>query len=442
MHTHSFSVDFARETGRIKPVHGVNNGPLCFGGLIDLTPWHQRLAFPWVRLHDCDWPADTYMDLHTIVRDFDADPQDPASYDFALTDEYIARIVALGSRIVYRLGCRIEWTRHRRHAHPPKDPRRWAQFCLGVIRHCNEGWADGHRWDIRHWEIWNEADGGLGMWSGTWEQYIDLYVTAATTIKGAFPQLHVGGPAFCQFTDDGRPKLERFLASCRERSVPLDFFSWHTYCGRDLANLGRLASEVRATLDRHGFTATPSHLNEWNCAPDGDWKDLPRFSAGLSGPRGASGVAACLAYLQDLPVDVPFLYTADCQIYGLFSRAGEPQRNYRAVEAFCALLATPRRCQAEGADPGQGLAILAGLAEDDRSARVLLANYVASGRCRFPLRLAGLPWPGATTLTLRRVDAAEALDRSETRTLPAGDAAWDVELPEATTLLLELAPAG
>ena len=48
---------------------------------------------------------------------------------------------------------------------PPKDFRKWAQICEHIIRHYNEGWADGHKWDIRYWEIWNEADLDSKTWN-------------------------------------------------------------------------------------------------------------------------------------------------------------------------------------------------------------------------------------------------------------------------------------
>ena len=45
----------------------------------------------------------------------------------------------------YRLGTTIE-NSHRiktYHIYPPKDYQKWAKICEGIIRHYNEGWADG-----------------------------------------------------------------------------------------------------------------------------------------------------------------------------------------------------------------------------------------------------------------------------------------------------------
>ena len=45
-------VDFARTNGVIRPLHGINKGPLVAGGLLDLTEAQQALAPPFTRLHD------------------------------------------------------------------------------------------------------------------------------------------------------------------------------------------------------------------------------------------------------------------------------------------------------------------------------------------------------------------------------------------------------
>lgn len=447
MPTTNFTVDFARLAGPILPLHGGNNGPLRWGCDTSLTPWHRRLRIPFVRLHDCDYPGDYLVDIHAVFPNPDADPEDPASYDFINTDDYISSIVALGSQIVYRLGCRIEHTRRRRHTMPPADPARWARICLGIIRHYNAGWANGHHWNIRCWEIWNEPDIPPANWAGTWEDYFQLYAAAATAIKAEFPGVQVGGPAYAI----GIPHLVRgeeqtfaraFLVFCREHNLPLDFFSWHTYAVGDLTVWERRARAYRKLLDELGFTATESHLNEWNClALPGSGGPSWAGTDAMQGPIGASAVAASLIYFQDLPLDQAFLYTLDDSTYGLFSRAGQPMHNYRAVEAFTSLLDTPRRCATTGSDSARGLAILAGLAEDGRSARVLVANYIHCPQVRFPLHLLNLPWSVPTAVSIRRIDADHELTESERQILEAGDATINFGLPRASVVLIDLKPA-
>jgi xylan 1,4-beta-xylosidase len=149
-------VDSSQTAGVLRPLHGVNSGPLCAGDTLDLSAYHRQAGFPLVRLHDCHWPNADVVDIHVIFPDFLADPRLPQSYDFRRTDDYLRSILATGAKIVFRLGESIEHTKRKYHVHPPADPDKWADICLGIVRHYNDGWADGFRHDIRYWEIWNE----------------------------------------------------------------------------------------------------------------------------------------------------------------------------------------------------------------------------------------------------------------------------------------------
>src|SRR5688500_13372364 len=90
-------VDCSTPVGRIRPLHGVNNGPLDVGGTVDLSQHHNELALPFARLHDVHWPNPDVVDVHTVIPNPDADPSRAESYDFARTVEYIAAIRATGS---------------------------------------------------------------------------------------------------------------------------------------------------------------------------------------------------------------------------------------------------------------------------------------------------------------------------------------------------------
>ncbi len=203
------------------------NGKLPkFGG------WHLFLAeagFPVARLHDVRWPSPDACDVSTIFPLAHLDPDDPKNYLFAKTDDYLAAILAAKSKIVYRLGQSIEpWSKY--HTHPPRDMDRFARVCVNIIRHYNDGWADGFHHGITHWEIWNEPDMKLPlMWLGSQEDYFRLYETVARAIKAHDPKLKVGGPALTSMSSDwARP----FVAHCRDRKLPLDFFSFHVYSAK------------------------------------------------------------------------------------------------------------------------------------------------------------------------------------------------------------------
>ncbi len=312
------SADFSVRTGAIRPLHGINKGPLVPGGILDVIKEQKELGIPFTRLHDCGWPNPFVVDHHAVFPDPDADPALPGSYDFRLTDEYIDAVRQTGAEPIYRLGESIEHTRVKRHVHSPADTEKWAAVCLGIIRHYNEGWADGFHHRIRYWEIWNEPENRPAMWSGTDDDYLRLYRTTAKAIKKQFPDLKVGGPALGasgRFVDGVfRPTdfAVNFLAMCRKDGVPLDFFSWHCYAAGP-AEFSDRARAIRRLLDSNGFTETESHLNEWNHLPGNDWGPISRSGtasarqstyATMAGAPGAAFVAAALLELQDAPVDV------------------------------------------------------------------------------------------------------------------------------------------
>ena len=150
---------------------------------MDLTAYHRELGIPYTRLHDCHWPNPDVVDFHAVFPNPGADPERADSYDFRRTDDYLQAIVNAGSRIVYRLGESIEHSRRKYYVNPPQDYERWAGICCGIIRHYNEGWAEGFRHDIRHWEIWNEPENRPAMWTGNDEDYFRLYAARPASKK-------------------------------------------------------------------------------------------------------------------------------------------------------------------------------------------------------------------------------------------------------------------
>ena len=283
-------IDFSQPIGQIKPLHGVNNAPEpdCEQGYRDVL---AKAGIPFVRLHDMGghYAAARYVDIANVFPDFDKDPADPASYDFAFTDWLIADLYRQGCEVVYRLGCSIEPEHFikPRNIIPPRDNLKWARICEGIIRHYNEGWADGYHFGIRYWEIWNEPDNTPDikdnpMWKGTPEQFYALYETASIYLKQRFPDLMIGGYGSCGFyailggyvkaansserTEHFVDFFHGFLQHIKDKGCPLDFFSWHSYA--DCESNVAFAQYARKTLDEYGFTGTEMHLNEWNVGRD------------------------------------------------------------------------------------------------------------------------------------------------------------------------------
>lgn len=442
------SVDCSKVVGEIRPLNGVNSGPIGAGGLVDLSEYHRQAGFPLTRLHDCHWPNPDVVDIHVVFPDFRADPERAESYDFARTDEYVRAVLDAGSKVVYRLGESIEHTSTKLHVNPPPDPTKWAAICVGIIRHYNQGWAGGFRHDIRYWEIWNEPENRPAMWTGDDEDYFRLYEVTAKAIKAHFPELKVGGPALGDTGRivDGRfqpsPFLLKFLGRCRERSLPLDFFSWHLYTD-DPAECMIRSRGIRAVLDEHGFTRTESHLNEWNDLPGNDWTPMlrqgqgvarERFYEQINGLPGAAFSACVLVNLQDCPVDAANYYSADDQGFGLFSPNGVPHKAFYTFKAFRLLRDTPRRLRVTGGEAGS-LVVCAGTDAGDSVVQVLVANY-RSPEKRVRLVLAGFPGRGPVLSQTFTLDATHDLAEARENHPPATEVAIEEDLPAPTVKLL------
>jgi len=321
----NISVDFNRTAGKIKPMHAVNNGPaykFASDQRITNLDAYRDAGIPYARIHDAAFCA-TYggehvVDIVNIFPDFDADVNDPASYDFQLTDEYLRVIELGGAKTFYRLGNKIEHWSKKYGTLPPKDFRKWAEICEHIIRHYTEGWADGFHMDIEYWEIWNEPDldpddsTHKRCWGGTKAQFFELYDIAATHLKKCFPHLKIGGPALAgtyQWAED-------FLAQLK---APLDFFSWHAYAS-DPKPIAALAVKMRRLLDKYGFTETESILNEWNYVRgwhNDDWIYSLKMEKGLKGSSFITGTM-CACQYEDL--DMLMYYDArPCGMNGMFS---------------------------------------------------------------------------------------------------------------------------
>ena len=177
----TIKVDFAQKTHAPKPVNGVNNGPICNQSIINLSRHYKVLNIPSVRLHDTDGANSRFLvDVSRIFPNFDADENDAKNYFFGPTDKLLNAIHALGAEIVYRFGESIDHDKDAGwFATPPKDFAKWARICVNIIRHYNDGWANGFYLNIKFWEIWNEGEGinehGLRCnWrNGTEEQLFD-----------------------------------------------------------------------------------------------------------------------------------------------------------------------------------------------------------------------------------------------------------------------------
>ena len=340
----AISVDFTKTVRVMKPVHAIGQPPIMGWSNDSLFHFLTEAGIPYSRLHDTGgaFGAGRFVDIPNVFRDFDADPDDPASYDFTWTDPLITSLVNAKVEPYYRLGVTIEnevW-RKAYHVNPPKDFTKWAKICAGVIRHYTQGWANGFHYKMTYWEIWNEPDCGSlrNMWTGTWEQYLELYKTASKLLKAEFPEIKIGGYASCGFYALIHPEykgdelrenfitsFERFLAFVSENQCPLDFFSWHSYDAPNTVVF--YADYVDRKLKEYGFSGVEQHLNEWN------YKHALRGKAYHS-----AAAAAFILEMQRSKVDIGMFYDGRCgtsSYGGLFNpMTWQPLKAYWAFTSF------------------------------------------------------------------------------------------------------------
>ena len=332
-------VDPSAVVGPVKLMNAVNNGPSVAkanandqkrGNFTE----YAAARFPYARLHDsinCCSGGAHCVDISAVFPDFDADEDNPKSYDFVFTDHYLDSIVRTGTKVFFRLGQTIEHGPKKYGIFPPKDYAKWARVCEHIVRHYNEGWGWGaddawttvnvawsNQFNVVYWEIWNEPDMYRSedpkklyrkplTWGGTVTNFFNFYEVAAKHLKGKFPALKIGGPALA----GNEGFADRFLNYCQAQKVPLDFFSWHIYA-TEPDQIGQKCARIRAMLDKYGFGKTESILDEWNYVKgwSDDWVYTLEVESGRYNQKAAAFIASTMIECQRRPLDMLMFYDA------------------------------------------------------------------------------------------------------------------------------------
>jgi len=422
------SIDLSKQIGKIRPLNGINIGTVdvyCGSELTEkYNDAYRELKIPLTRLHDCHYPYPDVVDIPAIFPLFNKDADDSTNYNFSKTDNYLLELLKTGTAISYRLGVSIEHTKKKFYAHPPEDFDKWARICVNIIRHYNEGWNNGYHLNIRYWEIWNEAE-IEPMWSGTIDQYIKLYETAARAIKKHDPSLKVG--------PEGSAGVFKFkwsepiLAYCSKNSVPVDFFPWHSYTGKpyDIVNE---AVNVRKLLDQYGFVNTESHLNEWNYVGP-DMGKMPT----------ATFTATTLINLQDLPVDQACHYAGNIELYGIFEDWGEPKKTYYSLKAFSMMLDAPERVKCSVDTTLKGINSLGGMNAQKDFACVMISNYNDPSDS-LDIQIKNIPWKTGSKVEIYLIDEKNNLNSISTYNSSGKQVVMKLKTSPLSVLLIKLMP--
>ena len=201
-----------------------------------LTYAHREFGFKYIRMHGL------FTDDMGVYRE---DSRGNPEYNWQYIDELYDFLESIGMKPFVELSFMpnalasgrktIFWWRG--NVTPPRDMKKWADFIRAFVLHEQERYSDA---EVRTWyfEVWNEPNLS-GFFSGTQQQYFDLYAATARAIKSVSPGYKVGGPATA-----GCAWVPEFIHFCDTNHAPVDFISTHTY------------GVESGFLDEHGDTGT------------------------------------------------------------------------------------------------------------------------------------------------------------------------------------------
>ncbi len=243
-------VDFSMQTGKIKAMHGMCNGPVSYGA--DLSSLFREIGVPHVRFDGADTALSAYaVDISRIFKDPSRDPRDESAYDFAYTDRYVAAAYNAGAKVIFRLGESIDRMHSGKKVTLPEDIDNFVEVCANIVRHYNDYWADGYAYGIEYFEIWNL--------DGENDRAFELYRRVASAIKLMDNSLKVGGMGF----NGADSSFREFVRYCARRRAPIDFVTVSDFSGDPREACGKVKDMI-PTLHNLGFSDTEIMIGAWN----------------------------------------------------------------------------------------------------------------------------------------------------------------------------------
>lgn len=300
---------------------------------------HEELGFRHIRFHGllCN-------DMGTLIVH-----NDKLLYSFFNADQIVDFLLSIGMKPFVELSFMPEALasgsttvfRYRANVTPPRDGRQWAALMGTLVGH----WVTRYGVEeVRGWyfEVWNEPN-LKAFWTGTQQDYFDLYRHTVEAIKAVDAQLRVGGPATAQ-----NEWIEEFLAFCDQHRLPVDFVSTHHYptdaLGNEDQDTETQLSNSRRSILREQVQAThrrargrPVYYTEWNTSSNP--RD-PRHDE----PYAAAFIVKTVLEASDLVEGYSFWTFSDIFEenyfpsvpfhggFGLLNLHGIPKPAYRAFE--------------------------------------------------------------------------------------------------------------
>ncbi|MFH0896311.1 MAG: T9SS type A sorting domain-containing protein [Bacteroidota bacterium] len=395
---HSFSVNLQQTTTPFTDVFNCNGiGPGNPAQTNNHIQKFQDMGMNYVRTHDFA----IAFDYHIIFPDTSKSAFDSTAYNFHTTDSCIYDILNAGGKVYFRFGESYELNHD--HAYPPANPEKFADVCVQIIKHYNDGWNSGFHYNLDYFEIWNEPD-IKDFWSGTVQDYIRMYKAAATKIKQYNNTLNVGGPTVSNVFNETFTNV--FLDSIVSASIPLDFFAYHLYYLPNPYYFKIVNDYARAKLDSRGLQNVKLVNSEWN-------PYLFSFDTynewGMDDAMNAASTASALIYLQQTSFDKIFRYALDNWWFGLVDWQDNWRHSGLVFKAFQELTNNATQLQTNGSDT-LGTAIVASIQPGGINSDIIVSDNSSSSH-GYNLTLAGISMMAVVLVDIFRIDSTHFYDQ-------------------------------
>jgi len=254
---------------------------------------------------------------------------------------------------------------------------------------------------VGYHEVWNEPDFGTTFFTGTRDEYFDMFRRGVTGIRAGDADAVVGGLSSAYRTAWTTPFLDYVTAN----DLPLDFLSFHQYPSDPAQEPAAMASYVNhfatAMAGRSRFHTTELHLNEYNSYP---------INYPQGGTQDKYALASSLLRDYKAALNLPsldkvswaqFMDSGMGNYSGMVTIDGHRKAVFNAAKIYGDMPADRRVLTISGATGVDGLA-----ATDEHESGVVLWNKSGSAHT-INLTFSGVPF-ATGNLRVYRIDANNA----------------------------------
>jgi len=364
----------------IRNILGINNLPLVKSAKFYDTDKARfdALNFRYVRFHDASLEnaGMQLVDINRIFPLFHADETREENYLFKQTDLYMKSLADSKAEVDFRLGESIDHSRSFAFVSVPTDIDKWARICRNIIGHYKNGEMNGMHLNITRVTVWEEPDTDV-LFTGSVEDYAEMFIAVYKLLKRDFPDIKVGGPTCnCQNIN----LIDKFLRICAENGVRPDYIITTLYT-RSLEGESSpkdLMPKAKAVMDKYGLSDIKYSFAEWHYGVT-DWARTRCVTEyGFNSSESAAFSASLLIDLTDVDYfEIAYFYSWQTKMWALTDFLSEEQRLlpvYYALMFFQKIATECRERLAVSTDSDTKARLLAGKTEDGKT-RVLVSCF-------------------------------------------------------------------